>query len=504
MTAEALAGVDIGSTRTKAVVCTAGGAVLGAAQRPTPLGEKDAGALAGTALDALGEALAAAGRPPAAVGLTGMAETGAPLDRDGRPTGPLLAWSDPRGAEQAARLVRDVGAADLHATTGVRPGAKAPLAKWRMLAEQHPGTLAAMYCWAGAADLVAHALTGVFGTDATFAQRTMAYDVHRSRWDPDLLALGGLTPERLPRVREPGEPVGRVTAGAARRVPGLASGTPVVVAGHDHLVGAWAAGVRTAGAVADSMGTAEAVLTLSAQPPDARGALREGMGYGRHVDGRHWLVLAGSGSCGALLEWHGDLLGLPRGAQRHHRFTDLLAAAGPGPTGIVVEPYLHGRAAPEPDPGRRVALHGLGPHDGAPRTALAVVEATAYQARWMTGSQHALTGGEPPHQVVLLGGPTAQPRWPRVKAAVSPWPVRVLPEHRAPAVGAALLAAGAAGLPPPPPLATRPQRAGPDEDTARYEQMFHASFLPLVRRPAAGHGSPPHPPHPPNPTRSRL
>ncbi|KAF4407709.1 FGGY-family carbohydrate kinase [Streptomyces lycii] len=479
-----LAGLDLGSTRVKAVVCTADGSVLGSGARPTPLGEDDADALVSAALGALAEAVAAAGRPPLAVGLTGMAETGVPLAPDGRPAGPLLTWSDPRGTEQAARLVRTVGGPHLHAVTGVRPSAKATLAKWCWLREHRPEALERMGVWSGAADLVARALTGRTATDPTFAQRTMAYDVHRGRWDPELAALAGLSTARLPPVRAPGEPAGHVTGDGARRVPGLRTGTPVVVAGHDHLVGAWAAGARTAGAVADSMGTAEAVLTLSERPPEPAGALARGMGYGRHADGRHWYVMAGTGSCGALTDWCAELLGLPGGPERQRRFGALLAEAGGGPTGLVVEPYLSGRTAPAPDPDRRVAVHGLGPGDGPARLALAVVEATAYQARWMTEAQAELTG-VPPDEVVLLGGPVAQTRWPGVKAAVTPWRTRVLAEHRAPAVGAALLAAPAAGLPVPGPLPTETREPGPGEDRERYDAVYREAFLPAVTR-AAG------------------
>ncbi|WP_255954278.1 FGGY family carbohydrate kinase [Streptomyces odontomachi] len=475
----ALAGLDVGSTRVKAVVCTPDGTVLAAAERRTPLGEDATGALVTAALAALAEAVAGAGRTVVAVGLTGMAETGVPLDADGRPTGPLLAWSDPRGDAEAAALVRDAGAAALHATTGVRPSAKVPLAKWCWLRAHRPEALRNMAVWSGAVDLAARALTGTTATDVTFAQRTMAFDVHHGRWDPALAALAGLSVDRLPRVCAPGEPAGRVTEDGAARVPGLRPGTPVVVAGHDHLVGAWAAGARTPGDLADSMGTAEAVLTLTGRPPDAPRALAEGMGYGRHADGRTWYVIAGTGSCGALVEWCADLLGLPSGGERHARFGALLAAAGPGPTGLIVEPYLSGRSAPAPDPQRRVAVHGLGPGDGPARLALAVVEATAYQARWMAEAQSVLTGVAP-RETVLLGGPVAQPRWPRVKAAVTPWPVRVLAEHRAPAVGAALLAATSAGLPEPAPLGTARRTPGEDADPAGYDAVYREAFLPAV------------------------
>lgn len=474
-----LAGVDVGSSSVKSAVCTPDGQVLGTGTRPTPLGEADAGALVAAALAALADAVHAAGRPPDAVGVTGMAETGVPLDAHGAPAGPLLPWTDPRGAGQAARLEETAGRGSLHAATGVRPSAKAPLATWRWLREHQPQVLDAMHAWAGAADLVAHALTGKLATDPTLAQRTMAYDVHRGAWSGDLAALAGVRTAQLPPVRPSGDPAGTVTTAAARRVHGLRAGTPVAVAGHDHPVGAWAAGVRTAGAAADSMGTAEAVLTLADAPPDPARALARGMGFGRHVDGEHWYVLAGTGSCGALVEWCAGLLGLPDGPERPARFAELLAVAGPGPTGIVVEPYLRGRSAPDPDPGRTLAVHGLRADDGPARLALAVVEATAYQARWMAEEQAGLTGRRP-HRAVLLGGPVAQPRWLRVKAAVSPWQTAVLHQPLAPAVGAALLAGAGAGLCPPAALPTRDAPRGSAQETTGYDAVYRREFLPRV------------------------
>jgi xylulokinase len=207
------------------------------------------------------------------------------------------------------------------------------------------------------------------------------------------------------------------------------------------------------------------------------------MGFGRHVDRRHWYLLAGTGSCGALAEWCAGLLGLPEGPGRHAAFGALLAEAGPGPTGIVVEPYLRGRSAPAPDPDRTLAVHGLGPGDGPARLALAVVEATAYQARWMAEEQAELTG-RPPRHAVLLGGPVALPRWPRVKAALSPWETALLRQPLAPAVGAALLAGAGAGLCPPAALPTEPAPSGPEEDAAAYDTVYRHRFLPHVTAPS--------------------
>jgi xylulokinase len=501
-----LAGLDIGSTHCKAVLATPDGTVLARAQRRTPRGADGhthpVRGLVRAALDALDTCLRDTGHVPDAVGLTGMAEAGAPLAPDGHALTPVLAWSDPAPAPYAERLAAAHRADALHARTGVLPGARTPLAKWCAAAAD--GTLApgARWTWAGAADLVAHALTGRTGTDATFAQRTMAWDPLTGDWIPELLAEAGLRTDHMPAVRPPGAPAGRVTAEAAAAT-GLRTGTPVVVAGHDHLVGAWAAGARGPGRVADSMGTTEAVVTVAAEPPDMAAAGREGMAWGRHADGAHWILLAGMRSSGALVEWFCDrFLGLS-GAPAEERYAAFAALAGAGhdaPTGLVVTPYHDGRASPRPDPGAGLDVHGLGAHHGLADLARGLLEGAAHHARWMTETQAALTGTAPA-SVTLLGGSTRQRTWTALKAAVSPWPVLLCAEPEAPALGAALWSGAALGLDPAaaPPRVT-PCTADPGS-AAAHRGEHHRRFLALVSAGPppedAAPGPPVHDPGPP-------
>ncbi|WP_369199399.1 FGGY family carbohydrate kinase [Streptomyces sp. PU-14G] len=505
----ALAGVDIGSTHCKALLCDASGTVLARAQRRTPRGgagghHHPAQDLLAAGLGALRDCLRSADREPDAIGVTGMAEAGAPLDRDGVPLGPVLAWSDPAPAPYAERLARRWGRAALHARTGVLPQAKVPLAKWCALSAGMPDLPVRMRHWAGAADLVAHALTGRLGTDATFAQRTMAWDPEAGAWLPDLLAEARLGPHHMPPVHAPGAPVGHVTAEAAAAT-GLRAGVPVVVAGHDHPVGAWACGVRGAGQVADSMGTAEAVLTVAAHPPDVAAAGAEGMSWGRHVDGRGWIVLAGMQGSGALVEWFCDRFlsaalnpHETHGSDRYAAFARLVSESGPatgeadpGPEELMVEPYLYGRSSPRPDPDATLTVHGLRPHHGAGHLARALLEGAAHHARWMTDTQATLTG-VPPRRVTLLGGATRLRSWTALKAAVSPWDVAVCAEPEAAALGAAAWAGAALGGDPEAlRLPCTPLTPDPEAATL-HRSRHHTRFLPLVapQRPPSAPSAP--------------
>lgn len=487
-----LAGVDVGTTHCKAVVCAQDGTVVSTAQRRTPVDSSghghDVTLLCRAALDALADAVTAAGQAPDAVGITGMAETGAPLDAAGSALLPALSWSDTRSQAQVDRLRRDHGAAELHRATGVLPSIKTPLARWLWLRDEHAETMRRMRCWAGAADLVAHALTGSVATDITFAQRTMAWDVHAAAWHADLLALAGLDAERMPEVRAPGVPVAVISRAGAAAFGGV-PGVPVVVAGHDHLVGAWAAQLRATGESADSMGTAEAVIALADQPPDPTAVAHEGMSYGRYVDGTHWCVVAGMSSSGALVEWFCDrMLGLAgtSSAERYRRFAELVGQARPGPTGICVEPYLHGRSAPRPDPARRLGVHGLTPAHGLPELAKALLEGASHQARWTAETQGELLGAAP-KSVTVLGGSVRQRAWMDIKAAVSPWRTEVCETPEAACLGAAAWAGAALGLDPTATVAARRVVSVAPATAAAYQARHESVFLPTVTaRPTAG------------------
>jgi sugar (pentulose or hexulose) kinase len=439
-------GIDIGTTNTKVVLAEIGAPGVrlrrvAAAPTPEP-GDLRAG------LIALLRRVLPGSAAPDAVGIASMAETGVPIGAAGAPLGPWLRWNDhPAGAEADA-LARRLGRDDLIRATGVRPSAKVPLALWAWLRAHRRGTWDAMTAWAGVADLAGYLLTDRLATDHTLAGRTMAYRLPApgeplaGGFDADLLAEVGLRPVQLPAVVPPGEIAGRVTDPGFVSC-GLRAGTPVVVAGHDHAVGAYACGVRAPGDVADSVGTAEAVMSVVAGRPDPVLVGDAGMSTVVTVDGRHHAVLAGSSSAGAAIGWW---LEHRAGGADPAALFDAVLAAGDEPTGVIVLPYLSGRQAPAPDPGARMRIVGRGPEHGPADLAKALLEGLCLQARWMLAEQTALAGGPAAPAVHLFGGPVAaNPAWVRLKARVLPGALRAVREPQPVAAGAAVLAAVRAG-----------------------------------------------------------
>jgi xylulokinase len=451
-----LIGVDIGTTFIKAALAAPGSGVLHVARRPTEThvvrgggAYHKPGELLGAVDSAIAECVAAAAHShlarPSGIGIASMAEAGVPVDRRNLPVGDILAWHDPRPERQAAWLERQIGAPALFARTGLRPDPKYSLTKLLWIREHRAADFTRLRWWAGVAELAALTLTGKLATNASLACRTLTFDVSTRAWDAELLALASLEPDNMPEVLPLGQSVGGLTDSAARRL-GLPVGTPVAIAGHDHLAAALGAGVTKLGDALDSMGSAETALLVTAQPALSEEIRRGGFSTGCHaVDGLSY-VSGGLQASGALVDWFIDTF-LPEtsgGADRYARFIELLGSAAPGPAEPIVRPYLRGRTAPHRDPSASLEFEGLRETHRLPELAAAVIDGAAYHVRWMLDELARITATRL-DRVKLTGGGVRNRRWVVAKAALGPGRLEIVRTEEAAALGAALVAGVAAG-----------------------------------------------------------
>jgi xylulokinase len=452
-------GIDVGTSNTKlATVAVDDGVVreLAVTSTPTP----DTG---DELLDRLAESIARI-RSDAdhvvAVGIASMAETGVLQRSDGATLGALLRWdaaTEPAHRTDAELVASELDASGLRERTGVPHTHKAPLSTWAVLQRGRDERWLESASWNGVADFVGRALTGRNAMDHTLAARTMAFVLDptgppEGRLDPDILAGWGLDASRFPRVLPPGAPLGVVHAVAARRF-GLPAGASVSVAGHDHAVAAWAAGLRTPGRSVDSVGTAEAVIGLvrsdRVDTDLRRRAIDAGVGLSLAVDGTEVAVTAGSAASGGLVR----LLLSESPAERRTAILEEASrlAVEPGP---IARPYPRGRQSPAPD--RYAVLDIPGSLGGDVDRLAAVLRGLAHHARWMFDTVDALAPAN--RATVVAGGPAvASPSWRSLRAQVFEHELERLTVREPVAVGAALLAAARSGsTAPPPPLPTVP------------------------------------------------
>lgn len=481
-------GLDIGTTSLKAWLYDAatGQPVAGAA-RPTPVttarpgwAEHDPEALWRAAAESIGATLAAApsARPVAAVGVASMGEAGLPLDERGQPLYPIVAYYDTRSERYVDWWRERVDPQRLHAISGQTLRPVFGVMKLMWLRDAHPELFARARCWLSAGDYLIWRLAGIYATDRTLASRTMLLDQRTRAWSAELLEIAGLPAGLLPTVYPSGVQVG-VVQGEAAAQTGLPAGTPVATGGHDHLCGALAAGVVAPGQALASFGTAGALLAPSELFHGGREVFERGLSCYCYVAGDSYIVQGGLGATGGALAWLARLL---RGATRPEDYAALEGAAldsPPGARGLVCLPHLRGSGTPEHDNASRAALVGLRPEHAPGDLWRALIESLACWTRANLDAIEAATG-QPIERLTLIGGATRGTLLPRAIADVTGRAVALPEIAEATALGAALLAARAIGMPAAAPGVAAARTIEPDQRrSAWYDRMYREVYAPL-------------------------
>jgi sugar (pentulose or hexulose) kinase len=443
---EVVVGLDLGTTSSKALVRDLlGHEVALEASRTfwtTVHGgtQTTAHALLALAVDLLDKAARAAEQRVGpvrvvGVGITGLGESGVLLDAAGEPCAPVIAWFDKRGAREIEQIGGRVpGLPEQFARrTGLPWDSQASLAKLLWL--QSAGyPLTAAHRWCSVPEWVVHRLGGQLVREPSLASRTGLVDQATGAvWEEGLSAAG------VPTTLLP-PPMAAGTAAGLLRYAGLPAalqGAALTVAGHDHPVAAVGVGAAGPDELFNSSGTADVVArSLQGVLDDDRRELlvRSGLSVGAHVLPETSLVLGGVRGGLLLRRILGALgaVGSPEREQLDRAALDVdelplgLEVSGAGPTGDDVVLRMRDDVTPA--------------HVWA-----AATRYTAAATGTLIATIDAIVG--PHRRAIACGGWTRMDSVRSAKrSAIANVAFSAL--HEPGAVGAALLAAQAAGVSP--------------------------------------------------------
>lgn len=263
-----LLGLDLGTTRCKAVVLDTAGRERSSADaatpwRTTPRGDEMepddllevVGRLSAAALEAL------PGCRVLGLGIAAIGQTGLLIDAAGQPLTPLVAWYDTRARMQGERLDREIGTRRFAGIAGLpsSPLFSVLVVRWHL---DHGVAATPGIQWLGIAEWLAHRLGAARVAERSLASQSGFLDVFAGGWSAELRDWAGLGPPSLPDLVDAGTAIG--TANAV--VPPLA-GAVITIGGHDHPCAGVGAGATRPLDLFDSIGTAETVVAASTQAP---------------------------------------------------------------------------------------------------------------------------------------------------------------------------------------------------------------------------------------------
>lgn len=403
--------------------------------------------------------IAAGGDDVGAVGIDNQGESCLAWNRQTlEPVSPVIVWQDERTADDNDRL----HAEDAEALTMERAGLhldpyfSASKLGWilRNLPEARRLAAGGRLCLGTTDAFFRHRLTGRFETDVATASRTSLMNLATCAWDTELCRLFGVPLDCLPDIT--------ATAGQLGEIAG--SGIPLAASIVDQQAALRGHGCRDRGDAKITFGTGAFVLAVAGTDIPAAGVGPvPTVAWSTPGGPTVYAVEGGVHSAGAALNWARGL-GLFTDWRQIGDFDRPPAIS----RGIAFVPALAGLACPHWDRHCKGTWMGMGLDTGPLDLVQAILEGIAFRTAEVVRSMGAFV---PPSRPISVDGGLTRSRWfCQFLADCVGREIHVSKEAELTAIGTALLAAEAAGLP----LDRRPDfdRIEPQEQPDRWASMF--------------------------------
>jgi gluconokinase len=350
------------------------------------------------------------------------------LDRDGRPTTPVLYWADRRAADAARELRERLDEAAVHRRTGCVLHSSYWPAKLLWLSRENPDAFARTERWASPGDYFYSQFFGNSHVGTSMGSATGLFDQNLRRWDEEMIGT-------LPRARSQlspisDEPLRGLKDEWARRWPALRE-VPWFPAAGDGACSNIGCGCTRNDRLALMVGTSGAMRVLwkadSVEIPDGPWCYR--------ADEKRFVMGGALSDGGNLIAWLRETLRLPEPEEAER----LLAGMEPDSHGLTFLPLLAGERGPGWADEANGTIAGLSMSNTPVEILRAAMEAVALRFALIAEIIEKASPGE--KEVIATGGGLlGSPTWTGIMADALGRPVITSGIQEASSRGAALLA----------------------------------------------------------------
>jgi xylulokinase len=381
----------------------------------------------------------------AAIGITHQRESFVPLSREMAPLRNGILWVDTRATFQVQKLKKMEGE-KIHKFTGLFPNLYTSNAKIMWIKENEPSIFKQIYKLVDVYAYLTWKLTGRLVTTWPSACPMGLVDMAKLCWSKEVMELVGVEEEQFCELVAPGEIVGQLTKEAASLL-GLPEGIPLVGGGGDGQCAALGAGVVKGGRASLNLGTA--VVSELYSPEYITGdnfRTMCGCVPGTYIT--ESLIPAGT----FTIDWFVKEFGYEesRLSKMDNIFTEqifeiMASKIQPGMSRLLMLPYWKAAAAPYWDPFAKGIVIGWSEDTTRAHLYRCIMEGIVFEQRFLyEGMERSLN--KKVEEIVLLGGGAKSPLWRQIVADITGIPVLIPLTFESTCLGAAMLAAYAAGM----------------------------------------------------------
>ncbi|MGI5958201.1 MAG: FGGY-family carbohydrate kinase [Massiliimalia sp.] len=447
-----IAGLDIGTTGCKLTVFDEHGSYLEKAYRTYPVSrakkehEVDPAAIWTGVLQVIKEM---AQRYPdiSGIGVTSFGETFVMTDEEGTPLRHSMLYTDPRGTEECSELEKRLGGDLIGKISGLKPHPMYSISKIMWVKKHDPLQYARAKHLFLIQDYIVFLLTGVCQIDYSLASRTMAFDIRKLDWSPEILDAVGIDSSLLSRPVPTGTSAGTVRPEISRET-GLAESTIIVSISHDQVAAAIGSGVLEPGKAVDGAGTVECITPVFDGIPENPVLFEGSYSVVPYIIPGKYVCYAFSYTGGALVQWCVDTLAKEEkklAVQAGVSVNQMLEQqTADEPTGLLVLPHFAGAATPYMDIGSRGAILGLTLAHTVSDIYRACMEGVAFEMK--VNLERLEQAGIRFSSLQATGGGANSQVWMQMKADILGMPITALKASDAGTVGSAMLTGIAVGI----------------------------------------------------------
>ncbi len=456
MKQQAIIGMDIGTTSTKAVAFDGTGKALFQHAVEYPLfstqpayAEQDPEVVFEAVLEAfrvVALQLGTAETPLAGVCFSSAMHSLIAVDANGVALSNCITWADTRSMEQATRLKESVIGHDIYLHTGTPLHPMSPLPKLCWLREHEPVLFDKAFKFIGIKEYVFFKLFGEFKIDHSIASATGLFNIFTSEWHTDALELAGITSDRLSEPVLPTYTFRGMKPTYAAQL-GIPATVPFVIGASDGCLANLGSKAVHPGDAVVTIGTSGAVRVMANAPATD---LQERI-FSYILSPERFVLGGAVNNGGVVLRWFRDNFYKAEAATAlleqkdiYQQLNEKAAAVPPGADGLLFLPYLLGERAPIWDPAARACFFGVHYNHTREHFLRALMEGVIFGV-YSVGRALEQTVG-PIEAIYANGGFSRSALWVQMLADVFNKEVHLTETHEGSAFGAAIMGMYGLGL----------------------------------------------------------
>ncbi len=450
---DALLGVDVGTTSTKAVLFDYQGQELARAisapyhnQTPQPgWVEQDPEEVWQAVLAVIRKIVMQAGSQVSIKAISMAVQSGSviPADRNGEPVYPIITWLDGRTEKLISDWKKIGWEQQVRSLSGWSLFSGLPLPSIAWLGIDNPEVFQKAKHYFSVNDFIAFRLTGEFVSNPSNAGGMQLMDIRTGTWSLELCEFAGIATDMLSRLQPSGTIIGKIKPEICT-LTGLNADVILVNGGHDQVITALGLGINNPGSYLLASGTAW-VFTGILSSPEME-TLPSTLDLNFHAYPQRWTLSQSLGGLGASLEWwlNRAWQDLNESTNRQERFADLNQEILQTRANhdLFFLPMTGGHA--DPATTRRGGFFGLDFNHTRADMARAIMESAGYELRWALDAIR--DAGQPVKHLWMVGGAVQSLLWPTILSEITGLPIQIPEYDNWPALGAAILAGVGCGV----------------------------------------------------------